>query len=100
MQVCKLVWQAKVNAYHQESVLWFEQQSEGGCQMVVLPWRLEVVCHCQIMHCPAHHHTSFSLPGNVLETSNKSDPVSQQLSSMPTSQLIGGVDIHRGTPAD
>ncbi len=35
-------------------MLWFEQQSEGGRKVVVLPWGLEMVRHRQIMHRPAH----------------------------------------------
>ena len=34
-------------------MLWFEQQSERGSKVMVFPWGLEMVCHRQIMHCPA-----------------------------------------------
>jgi hypothetical protein len=45
---------ASLTAHREEGMLWFEQQSEGGSKVMVLPWGLEMVCHRQIMHCPAH----------------------------------------------
>ena len=60
MRALRLAQQADVNAYCQESMLWFEHQSEGGGQVVVLPRGLEVVRHCQLMHRPAHHYKSVS----------------------------------------
>ena len=45
---------ASLRAHRKEGMLWFEHESEGGSKVMVLPWGLEMVCHRQIMHCPAH----------------------------------------------
>ena len=45
---------ANLTAHREEGMLWFEQQSEGGSKVVVLPRGLEMVRYRQIMHGPAH----------------------------------------------
>ena len=47
-----------------------EQQSEGVCQVVVLPGRSEVVCHRQLVHGPAPQRITALLriaPGASME---------------------------------